>query len=98
AVVTVSSSTKDSKDERAAVFMLNRDLESSREITLDWQDPTPKRVVACETLHGSDLKAVNTFEKPKTVVPQSLEAPKVGSKMTFKLVSASSSCWQVALS
>jgi len=89
--------TVDAKSERAAVFMLNRDPESSREITLDWQDPTPKRVVACETLHGPDLKAVNTFEKPKAVVPQSLEAPKVGPKMTFKLPPASYTVCQVAL-
>ena len=78
--------------------MLNRDLQSPRELTLDWQDPTPKRIVACETLHGTDLKAVNTFEKPKTVVPQSLEAPKVGPKMTFKLPPASYTVCQLALS
>jgi alpha-L-arabinofuranosidase len=96
-VVTVSSLTKDPKDERAAVFMLNRDLQSPRELTLNWQDPTPKRVVACETLHGSDLKAINTFEKPKTVVPQSLEPPKLGPKMTFKLPPASYTVCQLAL-
>jgi len=89
--------TVDGKSERASIFMLNRDLQSPHELTLDWQDPTPKRIVACETLHGPDLKAINTFEKPKTVIPQSLEPPKVGSKMTFKLPPASYTVCQVAL-
>jgi len=34
---------------------------------------------------GSDLKAYNSFEAPKRVVPQPLEPPKAGTRMTFEL-------------
>ena len=50
-----------------------------------WHDVTPDKVSACEVITGSDLKAVNTFDAPKKVVPQSLEPPKVGAKMTLQL-------------
>jgi alpha-N-arabinofuranosidase len=90
--------TVDAKNNRAAVFMLNRDLDSPRELVLDWHDPTPTKVLACETLSGKDLKATNTFAEPKKVLPQPLDAPKAGSKMTFKLPPASYSVAQLALS
>ena len=56
--------TLDSQNGQACVLMLNRDLEGERELTLDWRDVTPTRVLACETLTGPDLKAFNTFEQP----------------------------------
>ena len=58
--------------------MLNRDLESERELVLDWRDVTPTRVLACETLTGPDLKAFNTFADPKRVVPRPLDPPAAG--------------------
>jgi alpha-N-arabinofuranosidase len=78
------------------VLMLNRDLESERELVLDWRDPMPTRVLACETLTGSDLKAVNTFEQPTLVSPRTLDAPKAGSTMTFKLPPRSYSVAHIA--
>ncbi len=83
-VVTVDAATG-----RACVFMLNRDLESERELMLDWRNPTPTKVLACETLTGADLKAVNTFDDPQKVAPQKLDAPQAGPMMTFKLPKAS---------
>jgi len=77
--------TLDSQNGQAALLMLNRDLEAEREIALEWRDITPTRVLMCETLTGSDLKAFNTFEQPKRVVPQRLDAPSPGARMTFKL-------------
>lgn len=69
----------------ACVLMLNRDVEAEREVVLDWRDKTPTRVIACETLTGTDLKAFNTFEQPQRVVPRNFEAPRPASRMTFKL-------------
>jgi alpha-L-arabinofuranosidase len=71
------------------VFMLNRDTSAEREIVLDCRDPTPTKVLACETLTGADLKAANTFDDPKKVAPQPLDAPEPGAAMTFKLPKAS---------
>jgi alpha-L-arabinofuranosidase len=42
-------------------------------------------VLACETLTGPDLKAVNTFEQPRRVEPQRLDAPVAAERMVFKL-------------
>ena len=65
--------------------MLNRDLDGERELVLEWEDIVPARVLACETLTGADLKAVNTFADPRRVAPQRLDAPAAGARMTFKL-------------
>ena len=70
---------------QAAVLVLNRDLDGEREVVLEWQDVVPTRVLACETLTGPDLKAVNTFAEPRRVAPQRLDSPAAGSRMTFKL-------------
>jgi alpha-N-arabinofuranosidase len=77
--------TLDSDNARAAVLMLNRDLEGERDVTVEWRDVTPSRVLVCETLTGADLKAFNTFEQPRRVAPQRLDPPAPGSRMTFRL-------------
>jgi alpha-N-arabinofuranosidase len=82
----------------ACVLMLNRDLDAEREVVLDWRETTPTRVLACETLTGSDLKAFNTFEQPQRVVPRALDAPRPGNRMTFKLPSRSYTVLHLATS
>jgi alpha-N-arabinofuranosidase len=77
--------TLDPQKNEACVLMLNRDLDGERELSLDWRDLTPRRVLACETLTGADLKAFNTFDQPRRVVPQRLEPPPANTRMTFKL-------------
>jgi alpha-L-arabinofuranosidase len=81
--------TVDAAAGRACVLMLNRDLNAERELVLEWRDPTPTQVLVCETLTGADLKAANTFDDPKKVAPQELDAPQPGPTMTFKLPKAS---------
>jgi alpha-N-arabinofuranosidase len=80
-----AAATLDPADGQVSLFLLNRDTESEREVTIDWRDMTPARVTFAETLTGGDLKAFNTFEQPKRVAPAPFDAPRVGSKMTFKL-------------
>jgi len=77
--------------------VLNRDLEKAQELEINWHDLTPKSVNAFETITGADLKAVNTFDDPKRVVPQTLEKPTVGSKMGLKLPARSYSVLSLAL-
>src|SRR5918995_2696641 len=77
--------TLDPQRSQTCVLMLNRDLDGERELTLEWRDATPTRVLVCETLTGPDLKAFNTFEAPKQVVPRPLDAPAPAARMTFKL-------------
>jgi alpha-N-arabinofuranosidase len=89
--------TVDEPGGRAAVFVLNRDLDGERELVLDWLDPVPSRVLACETLTGGDLKAVNTFEQPNRVGPRPLDAPRPGRKMTLKVPAASYTVLSLAI-
>jgi alpha-N-arabinofuranosidase len=90
--------TVDQPNKTACVLMLNRDLENPRDLNLEWRDPTPTRVIACETLTGPDLHAFNTFDKPKQVVPAPLDPPAAGARMTFKLPPRSYSVVQLATS
>jgi len=82
---------------RACVLMLNRDLESERDLVLDWRDLTPTRVLTCQTLTGPDLKAYNTFQDPKRVVPQPLTPPAASARMTFRLPARSYSVAEIAV-
>ena len=77
--------TYDAKEKRVAVFALNRDLTSERELALNFEDIAPSKVLACETVTGPDLKAFNTFENPNKVVSTRLDAGKAGAKMSVKL-------------
>lgn len=89
--------TMDSQGGKVSLFMLSRDLESEREVIVDWRDPVPTKVLACQTLTGADLNAYNTFEQPKQVVPQTLDAPQLGDRMTFKLPARSYTVAHLAL-
>jgi alpha-L-arabinofuranosidase len=80
------------------LLMLNRDLQAERDLVLDCRDFTPTRVLACETLTGTDLKAANSFERPHLVAPRALEAPRPGSSMTFKLPARSYNVAHIATS
>ena len=79
------AATIDPQNGQVCVLVLNRDLESERELVLDWRDPAPTRVLFCETLTGPDLKAANTFAQPTLVAPRALAAPQPSARMTFKL-------------
>jgi alpha-N-arabinofuranosidase len=90
--------THDTRGGSLSLFLLNRDLQSERELTVDCRDLTPSRVLFSETLTGTDLKAANTFEQPRLVVPRALEVPRPGAAMTFKLPARSYSVVQLAVS
>ena len=79
------------------LLIMNRDLHNEQELEIDWHDLTPAKVLAFETITGPDVKAGNTFAEPKKVTPQTLESPKVGSKMTVKLPARSYSVLSLAV-
>jgi alpha-N-arabinofuranosidase len=88
--------TLDPRSGEACLLMLNRDLDGERELAVEWRDVTPTRVLACETLTGPDLKAFNTFDEPRRVAPQRLDAPAAGARMTFRLPARSYTVARVA--
>jgi alpha-L-arabinofuranosidase len=79
------TATFDAEGKTGTLFILNRDLEKPRELQVDWQRVMPARVTNSQVITGPDLKATNTFEAPKRVVPQPLEPPESSSSMTFEL-------------
>jgi hypothetical protein len=89
--------TLDEANGQACVLMLNRDVDAEREVVLQWEDVTPARVLACETITGPDLKAFNTIEQPGRVIPQRLEPPRPASRMTCKLPARSYTVAQLAV-
>ncbi len=91
------TATLDPEKKTAAIFVLNRDLERPRDLEIAWHDLTPTKVTAFQTITGSDLKALNTFADPKRVVPQTLENPKVGSRMSIQFPAKSYSVLSIAL-
>jgi alpha-N-arabinofuranosidase len=58
-----------------SLFILNRDLKNAREIDIVWEDAAPVRVLQASVLTGEDLKAFNSFDTPKKVVPSDLSKP-----------------------
>ena len=87
----------DEANKTATLFLLNRDIEKPHDVELVWRDLTPTGVNAFHTMTGPDLKAGNTFADPNHVVPQTLESPKVGSRMTLQLPAHSHSVLSLSL-
>jgi alpha-N-arabinofuranosidase len=92
------TATLDPRNGQLCLLMLNRDLQNERDLTLDCREVTPTRVLASETLTGTDLKAANTFAQPTQVTPRALEAPPPATTMTFKLPARSYSVVHLATS
>ena len=91
------SATLDADKKSATILMLNRDIEKPQDVEIAWHDLTPTAVTTFETITGPDLKALNTFEQPNKVVPQKLENPKVGSRMSVRLPAHSYSVLTLSL-
>ena len=88
----------DEANKTATFFVLNRDLQNEQELEINWHDLTPASVKAFETITGNDLKAINTFAEPNKVVPQTLQNPKVGARMSVKFPARSYSVLSLELS
>jgi len=70
-----AAGTLNPQDGKLAIFILNRDLEKARTVEINWQDKAPSQVTGSTTLTGSDLKAFNSFDAPKRVIPQAADKP-----------------------
>ena len=87
--------TWDSAKGTSTLFLLNRDLEQSRDVEITWRDQPPTKVVACQTLTGKDLRAANDLKNPRNVLPQQGEPPQPGPRMTLKIPAQSYSVLQL---
>jgi alpha-N-arabinofuranosidase len=67
------------------LLMLNRDLIKARELEIVWREGAPARAGECQVMTGPDLKAFNSFDAPRRVIPLTVDPPKAGARMTFPL-------------
>jgi alpha-N-arabinofuranosidase len=85
-----AAGTLNSGDGKISLFILNRDLNKSHTVEINWQDKAPSQVLTSTTLTGSDLKAINSFDAPKRVAPQTADKPSTSGGRTKFEVPASS--------
>ncbi len=76
AIATVSD------DGKTSLFILNRDLSKPRAVELVWENQPPSSVLASQVLTGDDLKAVNGFDAPERVKPQTFDKPSTSNGRT----------------
>ncbi len=69
-------------DGTISLFALNRDLDKSQQVEINWEDKSPARLLTSFVLTGNDLKAFNTFDAPQRVAPQAFEKPSTSSGRT----------------
>jgi len=60
------------------LLMLNRDLIKARELEIVWREGAPARGGECQVMTGPDLKAFNSFDAPRRVIPAKVAPPKAG--------------------
>ncbi len=90
--------TFNAEDGTVSVFILNRDLEKAHVLELNSESKAASRLLAGFMLTGSDLKAVNGFDKPDRVAPQAAEKPSMaGSVMRLEVPAKSYSVYQWAI-
>ena len=70
-----AAGTLNPEDGKVSLFILNRDLNKAHVVEINWQGKAPSQVLNSTTLTGSDLKAFNSFDTPKRVVPQAVDKP-----------------------
>jgi alpha-N-arabinofuranosidase len=92
-----AAGTLNSQDGKVSLFVLNRDLNKARTVEINWQDKAPSQVLSSTTLTGSDLKAFNSFDAPKRVVPQGADKPSTsGGRTKFEVPPRSYTVIQLA--
>jgi len=91
------AATIDAENKTTALFLFNRNLDKPQDVEVVWRDASPAAVNTFVTITGPDLKAGNTFTDPTRVTPQTLENPKVGTRMTLQLPARSYSVLSLAL-
>jgi alpha-N-arabinofuranosidase len=80
------SASYDQANDRGAVFLVNRSQHESVTTDVVWQGAAPARVPTIYQLAGDDAKAINTFERPDTIVPKQVDGvPVRDGRITLRL-------------
>ena len=70
-----AAATMNTEDGKTILFVLNRDLSKAHQVEVVWEDTPKTRVAVSQVFTGNDLKAVNGFDAPERVKPQSFDKP-----------------------
>jgi len=82
--------TVDPTNGTMALFILNRDLQNTRQVEIAWEGNSPGSLEQAWVLTGDDLKAVNGFDAPERVKPRAAEKPSTNAARTRVEVPAKS--------
>jgi alpha-N-arabinofuranosidase len=71
---------------QSAVFVVNRSQTEALPTEIIWQSETPREIAGVYQLAGSDVKAINSFEHPDTIVARQIAGGKMdGNKLCLQL-------------
>ena len=80
------SASFDPETQKTAIFLVNRSLTESVSTDILWQSDAPRQITGVTRLAGADVKAVNTYEHPDTVVPHPVSGCQMdGNKLSLNL-------------
>jgi alpha-N-arabinofuranosidase len=71
---------------QSAVFVVNRSQTDALPTEIIWQSETPREIAGVYQLAGSDVKAINSFEQPDTIVARQIAGGRMdGNKLCLQL-------------
>lgn len=80
------SASFDAETQQGALFVVNRSQTETLSTDIIWHSDAPRQVTSAYQVAGADVKAVNTYENPDTVVSRQIAAgPIGGNTLTLRL-------------
>lgn len=80
------SASFDAETQQGALFVVNRSQTETLSTDIIWQSEAPRQVTGAYQVTGADVKAVNTYEHPDTVVSRQIAAGQMdGNTLNLRL-------------
>ena len=80
------SASFDAETQQGAIFLVNRSQTEALSTEIVWQGEAPREIVGVTQMAGNDVKAVNTYEHPDTIVPYPVAGCQMdGNKLSLHL-------------
>ncbi len=80
------SASFDAETQQGALFVVNRSQTETLTTDIIWQSDAPRQVTGAYQVAGTDVKAVNTYEHPDTVVSRQITVgPIEGNTLSLRL-------------
>ncbi len=80
------SASFDAETQQGALFVVNRSQTETLSTDIVWQSEAPRQITGAYQVAGADVKAVNTYEHPDTVISRQIAVgPIEGNTLTLRL-------------